>query len=752
MKRILYLLFAVSTLWSCNSDYDDSALTGRVDDLENRVAKLEELCKQMNTNISSLQTLVDALQNKDYITGVVPITKDGETIGYTISFTQSAPITIYNGQDGKDGQDGKPGEDGKDGSTPVIGVKQDADGIYYWTLNGDWLTDDSGNKIKAEGKDGQEGQTGAGGITPKLKIENDYWYVSYNNGASWSQLSKATGDKGDKGDTGDSIFKTVDDNDDSVVFTLHDGTTITIPKVQIISFDITFDNIGNINIKAGETYEVNYTIIGADKNTVIEAFASTPYEAQISATDFQSGKIILSTPADDLIAGKIIVFVSTGSNTIMRVINIIEGIMIVSDDTIEMNAIGGTTTTQIETNLNYTVDIPKDAQDWISVVETRTATRKEILTLKIQENTSDFYRYATINLLDENKVTFHSILIGQEGVLFFKTVNVETAGTLGILLTTEDKDTTTRLKIKGTLNDADFQYIREMPQLESLDIGQVSNTTLPDGCLKESIINTIVLPASLTIIPESAFESSSITTISFPNSLAEIRSRAFWGCKKLNCELSFPPSLKVIENQAFTDCSSIHGDLIIPDNVIELGYSAFAGCYSIGPTITIGNGIRFIPYRSFRSCTTARTLIVGDAVDSIGEDAFYFHRFTKIILGCGLKYIGERAFASSEAYRNSTIYCNAPIPPYFICNGTNYDTISLAIEIISNRDSFTMLYKHQTSHPRGNYFKNVIVPAEYRDAYQRQKWEPSEPISTSISYYGWWILDQGGWIDANENL
>ena len=61
MKRILYLLFAVSILWNCNSNYDDSALTGRVDDLENRVAKLEELCKQMNTNISSLQTLVNAL-------------------------------------------------------------------------------------------------------------------------------------------------------------------------------------------------------------------------------------------------------------------------------------------------------------------------------------------------------------------------------------------------------------------------------------------------------------------------------------------------------------------------------------------------------------------------------------------------------------------------------------------------------------------------------------------------------------------
>lgn len=73
MKRILHLLFAVSALWGCNSDYDDSALTGRVDDLENRVAKLEELCKQMNTYISSLQILVDALQNKDYITGVSPL-------------------------------------------------------------------------------------------------------------------------------------------------------------------------------------------------------------------------------------------------------------------------------------------------------------------------------------------------------------------------------------------------------------------------------------------------------------------------------------------------------------------------------------------------------------------------------------------------------------------------------------------------------------------------------------------------------
>lgn len=56
-------LFTIMTLLLASgcSKYDDSALKGRVDDLENRVAELEELCKQMNTNISSLQTLVEAI-------------------------------------------------------------------------------------------------------------------------------------------------------------------------------------------------------------------------------------------------------------------------------------------------------------------------------------------------------------------------------------------------------------------------------------------------------------------------------------------------------------------------------------------------------------------------------------------------------------------------------------------------------------------------------------------------------------------
>ena len=136
-----------------------------IDDLDVRVARLEELCKEMNTNIVSIQTIVNVVQSGDYITGVTEIKKDGEVIGYTITFGQHDPITIYHGQDGKDGADGKDGQDGQNGSAnaPVIGVAQDTDGVYYWTLNGEWLLDDNGNKLPVSGKDGQNGTNGSNG-------------------------------------------------------------------------------------------------------------------------------------------------------------------------------------------------------------------------------------------------------------------------------------------------------------------------------------------------------------------------------------------------------------------------------------------------------------------------------------------------------------------------------------------------------------------------------------------------------------
>lgn len=67
------------------------------------------------------------------------------------------PIVIFHGEDGSDGKDGV---DGQDAVLPLIGIKQDVDGVFYWTLNGEWLKDEKGSKIQAQGIKGIDGENG----------------------------------------------------------------------------------------------------------------------------------------------------------------------------------------------------------------------------------------------------------------------------------------------------------------------------------------------------------------------------------------------------------------------------------------------------------------------------------------------------------------------------------------------------------------------------------------------------------------
>ena len=363
MKKLFFILAASMLLASgCSDEYDDSALTGRVGDLENRVKTLEELCRQMNTNISSLQTLVTALQNGDYITSVTPVTSGGQTIGYTMTFKHALPITIYhgtNGKDGQDGTDGKDGQDGKNGTTPVIGVAP-YNGVYYWTLNGTWLTDTSGNKIKAEGTDGKPGQDGKDGITPKLKIENGYWWISYDNKVSWTKLGQATGNDGKDGDT---LFSKVDDQGKEVVFTLTNGTVITIPKGDNSQFAIHFDKTEITALNAGETISLEYTITAATDETLVRAISQNGWKATVVPASTSTGKIYITAP-DPLVAGEVLILANDGTyRTVMASLQCTQGVIIIADSSFDIPAEGKAQQVELQTNIAYTVNIPTEAKN-----------------------------------------------------------------------------------------------------------------------------------------------------------------------------------------------------------------------------------------------------------------------------------------------------------------------------------------------------------------------------------------------------
>ena len=216
-KGILLIFTVLATLVGCGQ-YDDSELKSDINDLKSRMAALEKQCKNMNENLTSLQAIVDAIQKQD---GIVSVTDLPDGQGYSVKFVSGKVIYLYNGKNGTDGV------------TPKISVREDSDGIYYWTVDGDWLIVD-GKKVRAvglDGKDGQSGNDGKDAVTPQLKIENGFWYISYDNGNSWNKLGKATGENGKDGQDGDGFFKSVTVEDGYAVFVMNDSeqTTLRIP-------------------------------------------------------------------------------------------------------------------------------------------------------------------------------------------------------------------------------------------------------------------------------------------------------------------------------------------------------------------------------------------------------------------------------------------------------------------------------------------------------------------------------------------
>ncbi|MBR2867035.1 MAG: hypothetical protein IKC12_04885, partial [Alistipes sp.] len=62
MKKLFTLVTIILAMVVSSCTYDDTAVWNKLENHESRISALEELCREMNTNISALQSLVDAMQ------------------------------------------------------------------------------------------------------------------------------------------------------------------------------------------------------------------------------------------------------------------------------------------------------------------------------------------------------------------------------------------------------------------------------------------------------------------------------------------------------------------------------------------------------------------------------------------------------------------------------------------------------------------------------------------------------------------
>ena len=119
MKLKFCLLLSIICV-AVSSCYDDSAIWDSIKDHESRISKLEILCGQLNTNITSIQEIIASIKNNENASNISPIMENDKVIGYTIAFSNGKSVTVYT--TGGDNENAV--------RLPSIGVKADIDGTY----------------------------------------------------------------------------------------------------------------------------------------------------------------------------------------------------------------------------------------------------------------------------------------------------------------------------------------------------------------------------------------------------------------------------------------------------------------------------------------------------------------------------------------------------------------------------------------------------------------------------------------------
>ena len=509
-KTLTLLLLAALTLAACK--YDDSELWEQVNQNTEelaaqaaRIAALEAWQAETNTNIQALQTL---LSTTDYITAVTPVVKDGVEVGFTISFLNTPAITIYHGTKG---------DKGDKGDTPQIGATQADDGNWYWTLNGELLTDTDGNPIRANGTQGEQGEPGPAGDDAPLPqlatgkkltdqgittdsqnnpIAADAIYLSVDGGKTWTRVSGEDGEKGDTGDTGpkgDSFFESVDtSNADYILFTLADGSTFQVPRYVEIS--LTFD-VPGVSLPYGQTTKIECTVTGIDSPTADDLYLIAVPDGWTVSISVNLTLTVTAPNAD-----------STGE------------ILVMLD-----NKKGNTTIGRIPVFCGYTLTIGNLQPGQLA---TLIGSRTDLTSITVTSGTINNDDWAAVR--------------NNKGSLTY--IDLE-----GATYTGDDA--------------AGFVYIGYWGHNE--------------------ILRTIKLPQGIKGIGEKAFYGCiSLTSIILPDGITSIGEGAFSSCTSLT-SIDLPDELTSIGEGAFNNCSSLTTVTCLATTPTSLGTDAFFDCFAL---------------------------------------------------------------------------------------------------------------------------------------------------------------------------
>lgn len=372
MKKFLTSVAMALLLVGCAKEYDDSGLKERVSALETRVTALE-------SNVQALQSAIGegvfVAKVQEYVD---PDT--GKTIGVTVTYTNGDvkyfEITPQEDYDG-----------------PVLGVIKSGSGELVWAIDG--------IAILIDGKEVPVYQT------PVFTLDED--------GFLWVEVNGEKVKLGQVQNEGatlvDGIFTNIKVEQDKIVLTLSDETTVNIPFAEAFKIELMLDSCV---YTAMEPIPVHYAITAATAGTVVRVAGYSPLDFVVAVN--AEDKIIEITPLHPTAAAQFLVVADSGIGLVSTATLQVEpeGMTIVDvpysvDVDYMAEGENGSVSAHIVSNI---VPEVKPVDEWIHLVDVK-ATAYTI-TLSLDDNKTGEVRTGTVNILKKGTdMVIQTLTIGQ---------------------------------------------------------------------------------------------------------------------------------------------------------------------------------------------------------------------------------------------------------------------------------------------------------------------------------------------------
>ena len=648
MKKALFIIMSlcIAAMWSCTVEIDrtdDGSGNGQTDSTQTdpgTSVDLDSFCEIMNANIASLQAIVEAFEEDDYVASFEE-TKNSmpeDYATYSVRFNAGTSAEIWCRKDGNDSK-----------GVPQISAAQDENGKWYWTLDGKWLSIGGSTVPVLEGED-----------APRICAKDGRWMISGDAGATWKDLSEMDGQAVSPGKY---IFDDVYKKGSFLHLVLDNGETLPISTLQDI--DIIFPDADGATCVTGETARIAYEVVGWDEATEVICSCDTPgWEAEIESTGINTGYVVvINTGAEEDAAVTVTAGNSTGDE-ISKALIFVKGILTAKADVENIGGAGGIVDVEITTNTDYTVSIPSEASGWISVVDdgTKSELRTETVKLAVAGYESGPDRSATVSFTVSGKVvtSIHISQKSQEEEIWGAPIVFADKRVKSILTSTECSPVIDSNK-DGEVSYREAAACTELPSFSGSDIESFDElqffTSLKEigaetfkGC---SELNSIILPNEVTRIGNGAFSGcNNLSSINIPDGVTSIGESAFYGCGSLD-SIVLPESLTSISESAFRICSGLVS-ITLPDGVTSIGQWAFLGCSSLASIVlpaSLTNG-----ERAFYGCSGLVSITIPEGVTSIVDEVFYgCSGLVSITIPEGVTSIGDGAFEGCSGLSSITL-------------------------------------------------------------------------------------------------